>query len=304
MDRMKNFIVFTAVFAACLWMTAAAVFAGVVVIDPGHGGPGTEGAGAIYPPYMEKSLTLDLATKLRDELAARGVSVYMTRTSDVAMSLPQRASYAKSVGANLLVSIHFNASGPHDKTGCEVWSSMYGNHATVGRECGAQVLSQLTALGLESKGIKSKLGTQGDYFGIIRYGVSMGVPTIIIEHCFIDYPTDRSVLESAGTAGMARADAAGIASFLASGTGQALMNGTLDVSPVAPAPTVSQAGGTVGAGASSTAAAVKLSANFSPADWNWLLSQWAYTGHPQDIIVTVPLSELQALVEEHKKGNI
>ncbi len=141
---------FAAVLSAVFFLSAAEAMAGVVVLDPGHGGSGTEGSGAIYAPFVEKALNLDVATKVRDELAAAGVTVHMTRTTDTALSLPQRAAIAKSYDADLLVSIHFNASGPHDKTGCEVWSSLFGNHNLVGRELGSQVLGQLTSLGLES----------------------------------------------------------------------------------------------------------------------------------------------------------
>ena len=275
--------------------------AATVVIDPGHGGAGTEGCGAIYAPYIEKSLSLDLASKLAGELSAAGVSVYMTHSTDQAMSLPARADYAKSMGAKLMVSIHFNASGPHDKTGTEVWTSAFGNHYKVGSECGSQVLSQISALGLSSKGVKTKLGSQGDYYGVIRYATSMGVPTIIIEHCFLDHPIDRAVLERVGTAGFAHADAVGIINFLTSATGQALMNGSLDVSPVNQG---AAAAALLAGGKSSGAAASNLSANFTPAQWNWLLSQWAYTGHAEEVMASVPLEELKALVAEHEKGNL
>ena len=277
---------------------AQSAFAGVVVIDPGHGGIGTEGSGAIYAPYVEKALTLSVAEQLRTELANAGVTVYMTRETDTPMSLDQRAAYAKSVGANLMVSLHFNASGPHDKTGCEVWSSAFGNHAVVGRQLGSQVLGQLSALGLESKGVKVKLGDRGDFYGLIRNSVAQGVPAIIIEHCFLDYPTDRAVLERVGTAGLAHADATAIIGFLSGGTGQSLMNGTLDVSPVSAAslPAVS---GTVGAATPSP-----LAASFTPQEWSWLLSQWAYTGNAEAIINTKSVAELRQLLDLHAAGKL
>ncbi len=280
-----------------MFVTVQSVFAGVVVIDPGHGGIGTEGCGAIYAPYIEKSLTLSVAQQLKTELTNAGVTVYMTRETDTPLSLEQRVAYAKSVGANLMVSIHFNASGPHDKTGCEVWSSAFGNHAVVGRQLGSQVLGQLTALGLESKGVKVKLGDRGDYYGIIRNSVAQGIPAIIIEHCFIDYPTDRAVLESAGTAGLAHADATAIIGFLSGGTGQALMSGALDVSPVTAA---SMPVATAGA----PAAASSLASNFTPQEWNWLISQWAYTGNAEAIINTKSVAELRQLLDLHAAGKL
>ncbi len=276
--------------------------AATVMIDPGHGGAGTAGAGAIYPPYMEKSLTLDVANQLCAELNAAGISAAMTRTSDTALSLPERAAIAKSSGAKLLVSIHFNASGPHDKSGSAIWTSMFGNHHKVGAECGGAILSNLTALGFGNKGIWTKAGSQGDYYGIVRYGTSVGIPTLIVEHCYMDNPTDRAILESVGTGALAHADAAGISSFISGATGQALVNGTLDTSAANAASSVSVAQGngkTVTGGSASN-----LKANFTDAEWQWLLSQWAYTGNAEAVMSQVPLSDLKALVEEHNKGNI
>ncbi len=286
----------------CVTLFTVPVQAATVMIDPGHGGAGTEGAGAIYPPYMEKNLTLEVASRLCEELNAAGISAGMTRTTDTALSLPERASIAKNAGAKLLVSIHFNASGPHDKTGSAVWTSMYGNHHKVGAECAGQILSNLTALGFVNKGIWTKAGSQGDYYGVIRYGTSVGIPTIIVEHCYMDNPVDRGILESVGTGALGHADAVGITSFFSSATGQALMNGSLDLS----AANMAAANTVAGAGASSAGAqaAANLKANFSDAEWKWLLSQWAYTGNAEAVMATVPLSDLKALVEEHNKGNI
>ncbi len=289
---------FTAVLIATLSIGMTKAYAGVVVLDPGHGGAGTSGAGAIYPPYVEKSLNLDVATKIRDELAAAGVSVQMTRTDDRSLSLPERASIAKSYGANLLISIHFNSSGPHDKHGTEVWASLFGNHNLVGRELGNQVLAQMGTLGFDSKGVKVKLGSSGDYYGIIRYGVSLGIPTVIIEECFLDYPANRAVLETAGTSGIAHATARGILNFLSSSTGQSLMNGTLSCPPVNAANAAVIAAGGAAPQTSSKAAA------FTPEEWNWLLSLWAYTGNAAGVIETVPDNDLRALLEEHAKGNM
>ncbi len=300
---MKCFRRFFIILSSCVLFFAVTANAATVMIDPGHGGVGTEGAGAIYPPYMEKALTLDVATQLCNELNASGVSAAMTRTTDTALSLPERAAIAKNAGAKLLVSIHFNASGPHDKTGSSIWTSMFGNHHKVGAECGSAILSNLTALGFVNKGIWTKAGSQGDYYGVVRYGTSVGIPTLIVEHCYMDNPTDRAILESVGTGALAHADAAGIVSFFSGATGQALANGTLDTSPANAASSVTVATGS-GSSSSGGSASASLKANFSDADWQWLLSQWAYTGNAETVITQVPLSDLQALVEEHKKGNI
>ena len=298
---MKKISLFFTTLAVLVFAAAVTVQAAAIMIDPGHGGAGTEGAGAIYPPYMEKSLTLDVANQLCAELNAAGVSAGMTRTSDVALSLPERANIAKNSGAKMLISIHFNASSPHDKTGSSIWTSMYGNHHKVGAECGGQILSQLTSLGFVNKGIWTKAGSQGDYYGVVRYGTSLGIPTLIIEHCYIDNPVDRAIFESVGTAGLAHADAAGIISFISGATGQALINGTLDTSAANLSSTAIAVSAGTGAGSS---AASSLKSNFTDAEWKWLLSQWAYTGNAEAVMSQVPLADLKALVERHNQGQI
>ncbi len=291
---------FLAILMLCVAGMAVSAAAATVMIDPGHGGAGTQGAGAIYPPYMEKSLTLDVANQLCAELNASGVSAAMTRTGDTALSLPERASIAKNSGAKLLVSIHFNASSPHDKTGSAVWTSMFGNHYKVGAECGGQILSQLTSLGFVNKGIWTKAGAQGDYYGVVRYGTSLGIPTIIVEHCYMDNPIDRAILERVGTGALAHADAVGITGFFSGPTGQALLNGTLDTSAANTASTAVAISAGSGAGGGSSS----LKSNFTDAEWQWLLSQWAYTGNAEAVMSQVPLADLKALIEEHNRGNI
>ncbi len=293
-----------------------------IVLDPGHGGYGTSGAGAIYPPYMEKSVNLSIASQLKSELEAAGIKTYMTRTSDSeAPSLEQRAAYAKSVNADLLISLHMNSSGAHDKFGSEVWTSMYGSYYSTGASLGSSVLSQLTGLGFSSKGVKTKLGNSGDYYGIIRYGAAQGVPTVIIEHCFMDNAYDRSILDAKGTGALAHADAAGIINFVNSvgGAGASLPKS----SPVVLAEGATSTGNTAGAavnptvkantGAGGSSASVSVTfpkdaagniiytdpqgnkGTYTPAQWNQLLSNWTYTGKPEYFIRQQRVSDLDKM---------
>ncbi len=310
----------TAVFLFSTLLSVQSVMAATIVLDPGHGGAGTAGAGCIYPPYMEKALTLDLANKLKAELAGvPGLTVHMTRTSDVEMALDQRAAYAKSVGADFLISIHFNSSGPHDKTGTEVWTSAFGDNFIKGYHLGQQVLSQYTAMGLESKGVKTKLGTEGDYYGIIRHGVANGIPTIIIEHCFLDNPYDRSVYEKNGNAGFAHADAVAIINYARNtwgidGAAQAAQ--TQNKAAAAQTSQANTAGSTPAAAAPAAAAVSKTKYGFlvdgagnvhyqdasggaeifSASEWRKLLANWSYTSDPEFFLKSVSATELRAVL--------
>jgi N-acetylmuramoyl-L-alanine amidase len=95
---------------------------GLIVIDPGHGG-GDPGAANRVLGLKEKNLTLDLARRLQRELEARGYRVALTRTTDrrlrsvQAADLAQRAATANRLGADLFVSLHFNALPGHPGVG-------------------------------------------------------------------------------------------------------------------------------------------------------------------------------------------
>lgn len=78
-----------------------------IVIDAGHGGrdPGAVGTLGSH----EKDITLDVALRLRDRLAALGnYRVVLVRESDVFVPLWERAAFANQHGADLFVSIHVN----------------------------------------------------------------------------------------------------------------------------------------------------------------------------------------------------
>jgi N-acetylmuramoyl-L-alanine amidase len=90
-----------------------------VMIDPGHGGydPGTESSAGV----MEKDLALQIATRLKAALEARGIRAELTRSTDVFISLAERTRIANSAGADLFVSVHLNSSPNSDTSGIEVY---------------------------------------------------------------------------------------------------------------------------------------------------------------------------------------
>lgn len=82
----------------------------IVVLDPGHGGR-DPGATGVSGTTLEKMLTLALARELRDRLAERGrVRVALTRDDDRYLTLEQRASVARRLGASLYLSLHIDSA--------------------------------------------------------------------------------------------------------------------------------------------------------------------------------------------------
>jgi N-acetylmuramoyl-L-alanine amidase len=91
----------------------------IIVIDPGHGGTveidGSSPNNAKSPAgELEKNWTLDVAKRTRAAVLAKAVTlgknvdVVLTRETDSNKGLSARANVAKSKGAKLFLSIHFN----------------------------------------------------------------------------------------------------------------------------------------------------------------------------------------------------
>lgn len=78
----------------------------VVVLDPGHGG---KDPGAVFSGVYEKTLNLDIAERTAKILEKKGIKVYMTRENDEYLTLAERPALAKSLKADLFISIHNNS---------------------------------------------------------------------------------------------------------------------------------------------------------------------------------------------------
>jgi N-acetylmuramoyl-L-alanine amidase len=81
----------------------------VVVLDAAHGGTDT---GAHLGSHLEeKDVTLEVATRLRSELQARGIAVVVTRSGDTLIPPIARAETANRARATACVVIHATATG-------------------------------------------------------------------------------------------------------------------------------------------------------------------------------------------------
>ncbi len=78
----------------------------LIVIDAGHGG---HDSGAMVGGKKEKDLVLMIAKRLEKQLKKRGHPVYMTRTRDRFLKLPQRTRIADKKNAVVFISIHANS---------------------------------------------------------------------------------------------------------------------------------------------------------------------------------------------------
>jgi N-acetylmuramoyl-L-alanine amidase len=93
----------------------------IVAIDPGHGGDdnGAHGAGGA----VEKDLTLQVARRLKAAIESRiGLRVLLTREGDEAVPIDRRTALANNNKADLLISLHANASLRPSSRGAQVLS--------------------------------------------------------------------------------------------------------------------------------------------------------------------------------------
>lgn len=81
-----------------------------ICLDPGHGGKDAGNRVHRFYWHNEKTYTLLLAQELREQLKRAGFRVVLTRSKDTYVDLPARPAIANKAGADLFISLHFNAT--------------------------------------------------------------------------------------------------------------------------------------------------------------------------------------------------
>jgi N-acetylmuramoyl-L-alanine amidase len=171
----------------------------LIVIDPGHGGGDT---GTAHNGLVEKTLTLDIAQRLRSLLAAQGWTVRMTRESDVdpvstdnlakmrsdgkpnaddRAYLQTRCDVANNAGARLFISIHVNSAPLESARGTTVYW-----YKPQDAPFAQAIEKQLIPLiGTQDD------GTRHENFYVVRH---TSMPAVLIETAFITNPGDVALL--------------------------------------------------------------------------------------------------------------
>ena len=173
----------------------------IIVLDPGHGG---DDVGTAHNGLVEKTLTIDMARRLRVILTSMGWTVRMTRDTDIdpvsavnmaAMKadgkpnpsdrayLQTRCDVANDVNARMFISIHVNYSDSPSVNGTTFY--WY------------KPQDQLLAQTLEKQTIPvagtSDDGPKHENFYVIRHTT---MPAVLIETAFISNPNDAARLAS------------------------------------------------------------------------------------------------------------
>ncbi|HEY2328846.1 MAG TPA: N-acetylmuramoyl-L-alanine amidase [Verrucomicrobiae bacterium] len=180
-----------------------------ICLDPGHGG---KDPGNRYAWHSEKTCTLLLAQALRDQLAAAGFNVILTRSKDTFVELPVRPDIANRRGADLFVSLHFNAteSGRNEVSGPETYcitpvgaasSNAQGEGANYGATPANMVEKKSLLLAYQvQKSLVKNLGAEDRSVRRARFAVlrDAEMPAILIESGYMTHPVEGKKIFDAG----------------------------------------------------------------------------------------------------------
>jgi N-acetylmuramoyl-L-alanine amidase len=196
-----------------------------ICLDPGHGGKDT-GNHTFW--HSEKTYTLALALELRDQLQKAGFNVILTRNNDTKVELPNRPALANRRGADLFVSLHFNATptGKNEVEGPQTYcitpigassTDAQGEGAnfgpTVANRCEDKSLllayqvqkSLVRNLGAKDRGVRRAR------FAVLR---DAAMPAILVEGGYMTHPVEsKKIYDAVYRRQMAQAIVIGILSY-------------------------------------------------------------------------------------------
>jgi len=153
----------------------------IIGLDPGHGGAD---AGGNKGTFIEKHMNLYVALKVKTLLQGK-LQIFMTRETDVTVSLTDRSKMLNKANTDFNVSIHHNAADGKAK-GFEIY---YYTGSKIGKTL-AEAVGTEFALSRPKRFIGSGMmvGTvPGDYW-MLR---ATNAPTILTEYGFVDNPTEQ-----------------------------------------------------------------------------------------------------------------
>jgi N-acetylmuramoyl-L-alanine amidase len=194
-----------------------------ICLDAGHGGRDT---GNREGGRFEKDYTLAMARELAAQLRKAGYKVFLTRSWDTWVELDERAEAARQRGAQLFISLHFNAAASSEARGAEVYcltpahtasTNARGEGADTGtlpgnlqNDANLQLAYQLqrslvSRLDLEDRGVRRAR------WAVLR---PAHVPAVLVEGGFMSNPAEmKKIASSAWRRQLAEALVAGVKNY-------------------------------------------------------------------------------------------
>jgi N-acetylmuramoyl-L-alanine amidase len=168
----------------------------IVVIDPGHGTLNqweSSDPGAIGPSGVkERDVNLSISGLLGNILLNEGYTVIYTNENNTGLSLEERALVAGLSGADLLVSIHSNASTNRSLSG----TMTFYYDAPEYEQGSTRIQKSIALAGFIQAELLNRLqredkGVQKANFAVLR---NCSIPAVLVEVAFISNPVEEKLL--------------------------------------------------------------------------------------------------------------
>ena len=151
-----------------------------IALDAGHGG---SDPGAIGKKSHEADINLFISQLIEKILKQQGQKVVQTRTSDVTLSLSQRADISNKNNCDAFISIHCNAAVNPSAHGIETYNFP---NSKSGEKLSELVQTEL----IKSTGLADR-GTKEAMFGVLRMTKATA---ILVETAFISNVNEENLL--------------------------------------------------------------------------------------------------------------
>jgi len=164
-----------------------------IFIDPGHGGEDRKNK-SLKGRITEADINLRVAKFLKKYFESAGAFVLMSRYEDTAVDLKARSELANNSGADILISIHHNASGTADDYSSDYTSTFYHSndenydYEPCNRDLARYIQRDLSYVMRNSGGLGSFDGTYSDFIIYPKEGFAVlrnsKIPAVLVECAF------------------------------------------------------------------------------------------------------------------------
>lgn len=161
-----------------------------VVIDAAHGGAE---AGHVGNGLTERDVTADLAARVEGRLAAAGAAAFLTHGPDLSPSDAERAAFANDSGADLLISLHCDATRSAAAHGVATY--YYGTSADSGSVPGERLA------GLLHREVVARTGLTDNRTHPVTWELlrRTRMPAVHVDLGYLTHPGDAALLASGQT---------------------------------------------------------------------------------------------------------
>lgn len=169
-----------------------------IYIDVGHGG---NEQSMVANGLEEKNVNLAVAKRVREILINEGLTVMLSRTSDISVAtstldpLLASALMCNNFGADYAISIHHNGFNGT----VEGYDLIYSDFKPPTLSMANAIGEEFNKAGRKKHSITTRTfidddGTTKDYYGIMR---NMNCPCVLVEPCYMDNAKEAEVLKTA-----------------------------------------------------------------------------------------------------------